>query len=339
MNIPGHDDESRHESVWLLLPWYANGTLEAGERREVDEHLAACSRCREELGRCGDLAAALRSTPESAPSPHPIQLARLVARIEAAEAAPLAAPPADPGEASSSGTAGVRWGGATRGREGAAMPAGGTGDKGAVRPARIGPRLRSLLIATPRPVRFTLAAQLAALLVLTALPFASRLGLHPVSPAASAAAGGASRTFYVTQSAGAEPVAMRPQIRVLFSEAATERQIREMLLRVRGRLVDGPSPLGTYTLEIPATPPAAPAGPAESEAGGATAPTAATARHQAHAGGPAEGPPDSLGIVLTYLRAQPIVRFAEPVAGLPGLATGGAGGAGATPPARRSPQP
>ena len=32
-----------------LLPWYLNRTLEAGEREEVREHLAACERCRQAL--------------------------------------------------------------------------------------------------------------------------------------------------------------------------------------------------------------------------------------------------------------------------------------------------
>src|SRR6202007_1535484 len=76
----------QHESVWLLLPWYANGTLEAAERRLVEDHLAGCADCIEELARCNGLAGALRGGQESAPSPHPIQLERLMERIEAVEA-------------------------------------------------------------------------------------------------------------------------------------------------------------------------------------------------------------------------------------------------------------
>ena len=29
------DEERSHQRVWELLPWYANGTLEPGERRTV----------------------------------------------------------------------------------------------------------------------------------------------------------------------------------------------------------------------------------------------------------------------------------------------------------------
>src|SRR5258708_21310213 len=85
MSDPNCHGQDGHENVWLLLPWYVNGTLEAAERRLVDEHLVGCALCREELGRCRGLSAALRSGEESAPSPHPIQLARLLERVEASE--------------------------------------------------------------------------------------------------------------------------------------------------------------------------------------------------------------------------------------------------------------
>ena len=48
---PGGND---HPDEWL--PWYANGTLEAGRREAVEAHLAACARCRAEL----ELLSALR---------------------------------------------------------------------------------------------------------------------------------------------------------------------------------------------------------------------------------------------------------------------------------------
>src|SRR6266853_1611254 len=77
--------DEQHESVWLLLPWHANGTLETAERRQVEDHLAGCPGCREEMARCNTFAAALRDREEIAPSPHPLQLARLMERIEASE--------------------------------------------------------------------------------------------------------------------------------------------------------------------------------------------------------------------------------------------------------------
>ena len=78
-------DESTHSELQLLLPWYANGTLEESERRSLDEHLAGCADCRVELERCRALGSALALATPPAPAPHPAQLARLLARIERGE--------------------------------------------------------------------------------------------------------------------------------------------------------------------------------------------------------------------------------------------------------------
>lgn len=52
--------EQDHQKAARLLPWYANGTLEATDRREVANHLERCSACREELAFLGDVRAVLR---------------------------------------------------------------------------------------------------------------------------------------------------------------------------------------------------------------------------------------------------------------------------------------
>ncbi len=39
----------KHEDAVELLPWLANGSLDAAERAELTEHLAACATCRREL--------------------------------------------------------------------------------------------------------------------------------------------------------------------------------------------------------------------------------------------------------------------------------------------------
>ncbi len=46
--------------------------------------------------------------------------------------------------------------------------------------------------------------------------------------------------------------ALTIRLRVVFQETASERQIRALVQGVRGRIVDGPTPDGTYILEIPA---------------------------------------------------------------------------------------
>jgi hypothetical protein len=40
---------STHQDVFLLLPWYANGTLTLDEHQRVRQHLAECRACEEEL--------------------------------------------------------------------------------------------------------------------------------------------------------------------------------------------------------------------------------------------------------------------------------------------------
>src|ERR1700726_4436637 len=292
MSDPKHDE--RHDSVWLLLPWYANGTLETAERLLVEDHLAGCPSCREEVARCNGLAAALRDRPEIAPSPHPLQLARLMERLDAPDAG-------DAGDASDAGDAinAIDASEASEAQDASEAAA-------ASRPAAAGARFRkrgaSLLGGTPRLVRWALAGQLAAMVLLaTALAF---------GPARRQPAGAIYRTLSepsvqtasLPATAATATTAVAPQIRVVFVETATAKQMREVLLSTRGRLVDGPSPLGAYTLELPAPAPAAAASPAGGFRGagsGDLAPAPPAPRAS-----PREAAPDSVGIVLAYLRSQ-----------------------------------
>jgi Putative zinc-finger len=318
MSDPKHDE--RHETVWLLLPWYTNGTLETAERLLVEDHLAGCPSCREEMAHCNGLAAALRGRPELAPSPHPLQLARLMERLDAPDA--FAASDAADGIDATDATDAISAINASGASDAiGAIGASGAIDASAAAEARhaadaadAGARFRqrgaSLLGGTPRLVRWALAGQLAALILLaTALAFgparrqpALYRTLSEPSPQAVSPTG----------TAATSATAAAPQIRVVFVEAATAKQMREVLLSTRGHLVDGPSPLGAYTLELPAPAPAVATLPAGGTAAGtgdlAPAPPAPRAS-------PREAAPDSVGIVLAYLRSQPIVRFAEPVAG------------------------
>jgi hypothetical protein len=68
---------------------------------------------------------------------------------------------------------------------------------------------------------------------------------------------------------------------VVFAPETAEREIRRILLAVRGTVVGGPSPLGVYTVRLPADP----------------------------------ADPEPLAVVLDHLRREPHVRFAEEVAG------------------------
>jgi Putative zinc-finger len=359
-----HDE--RHDGVWLLLPWYANGTLETAERQLVEDHLAGCPGCRDELARCNGFAAALRARPEIAPSPHPLQLARLMERLDApdeidaigeidaideidaigetdaidgigttgavcAAGAVSATGPIGPIGASDAAEAGAAGDlhaadgadGASDARDARTARATRTprqpshGSTATVAGARGRQRGASLLGGTPRPVRWALAGQLAALILLAAalaVGPARRFETGPPAPQAAARPAPPARARFVTLSAPAPLVtSAAPQIRVVFAETATEKQMRQVLLSIRGRLVDGPSPLGAYTLELPAPAPAATAPPAGASRGAGTGDAAATT--PAPRAALAEAAPDSVGIVLAYLHAQRIVHFAEPVAG------------------------
>jgi hypothetical protein len=83
---PDSDLDQRHQEVWELLPWYVNRTLEAQELVQVEQHLAQCPACQEEVTRCHHLATAVQLAEEPAPLPSSARLARLMAQIEATEA-------------------------------------------------------------------------------------------------------------------------------------------------------------------------------------------------------------------------------------------------------------
>lgn len=233
----GDRRERLHQRIWELLPWYANGTLPDGERRTVETHLAGCPRCRTELADCQRLGEALRRTDEAAPSVHPAQLSRLLARIEEIEAA-------EPG-----GVSTRIW-------------------RGLGAPLRA---LRSLAEATPPLARGALVAQLVLLIVLAGLLVRWPRGAE--APAAEPA--------YRTLSQDAPaPGAPEPtaRLRLVFAGGTTEREIRDLLLGIRGQIVRGPSPLGVYTVEVPAG-------------------------------------PDPIDKVLEHLRSRPGVSLAEPAVG------------------------
>jgi hypothetical protein len=76
-------EERQHRRIAELLSWYANGTLAAAERQAVEAHAGSCPRCQDELAASAELARAIQGAGETAPSPHPVQLSRLFARIDA----------------------------------------------------------------------------------------------------------------------------------------------------------------------------------------------------------------------------------------------------------------
>jgi Domain of unknown function (DUF4349)/Putative zinc-finger len=65
-----------------LLPFYANGTLEAADRARVEAELATCADCSEELHELQSLGTTLRARAEAAPPPPAHLLDAVLARLD-----------------------------------------------------------------------------------------------------------------------------------------------------------------------------------------------------------------------------------------------------------------
>jgi anti-sigma factor RsiW len=96
-------DSDEHGRAQALLPWAANGTLEAAELAEVEAHLADCARCRADL----EFQRLVRATPV-APPPGDVDRGWLALRARL-EASPTAARPAAAATAPRPRPAGPRW--------------------------------------------------------------------------------------------------------------------------------------------------------------------------------------------------------------------------------------
>ena len=196
--------ERAHQRIWELLPWHVNGSLAERERERVEAHLAACLRCQEEERACRQMAGAVARGGEVAPAPHPVQFQRVLARIEESE---------------------------REERE-------STGGRRLLAP------LRSLVRATPRPLRGALVAQAAVILLLVGF-LAWSMTRPSTAPAALQPA------YRTLSNPDAAPVPTA-RLRVMFSPQATEKEIRDLLHGIHGEITAGPSPSGAYTVEVPA---------------------------------------------------------------------------------------
>jgi putative zinc finger protein len=78
------DERSRHEQVWLLLPWLATGRLSAAEREMAEEHIRRCSTCEQELAVQHLLGNALTEPDRVTYAPGP-SFRKLMDRIDADE--------------------------------------------------------------------------------------------------------------------------------------------------------------------------------------------------------------------------------------------------------------
>ena len=88
-----------HAEAWALLPWLANGRIQASDREWVEAHLAQCAECRGELVAQRKVASEMNGqmyrenyrgiSPEAAATAEHDSFNKLWARIEASESAAL----------------------------------------------------------------------------------------------------------------------------------------------------------------------------------------------------------------------------------------------------------
>jgi hypothetical protein len=82
---PDRPGAARHDEIWALLAWYANGTLGKEEESGVTAHLAVCVECREELARCQALSAAVKASTQPTWAPSRAHWARVSSALDDAE--------------------------------------------------------------------------------------------------------------------------------------------------------------------------------------------------------------------------------------------------------------
>lgn len=103
-----------HAEAWALLPWLANGRIEAVDREWVEAHVATCAECRAEAAAQRMVATQMNrdgaQLPDSAATDEQRSFSKLWARIEASESAavPLTGSTAA-AHGAARGSRAVRW--------------------------------------------------------------------------------------------------------------------------------------------------------------------------------------------------------------------------------------
>ena len=100
-----------HAEAWALLPWLANGRIQASDREWVEAHVAGCEECRAEVAAQRMMASTMHrgATPEAAANDEQRSFNRLWARIEASESASPASVAASDARPTMRSSRTVRW--------------------------------------------------------------------------------------------------------------------------------------------------------------------------------------------------------------------------------------
>jgi anti-sigma factor RsiW len=181
-------DDPAHAEASALLPWCANGTLDAHERSSVERHVTECVACRRDLAELTRLQEAVQ---EHEDLDIPESLDRMHALLDT---------------------------GSRRG------------------PRAIG-GLKDKWDSLPLWARVCLTTQSGVLVLLLAVMLLGR----PADPQYYRALGAAP-----ARAPGADRVV------VVFASGTAEQTMRQAILRVKARVVDGPNAAGAYTLQLPA---------------------------------------------------------------------------------------
>jgi hypothetical protein len=100
-----------HAEAWALLPFLANGRIQASDREWVEAHVVGCEECRAELATQRIMATAMNrgATPETEATDEQRSFNRLWARIEASESASPASGAASEARPTMRTSRTVRW--------------------------------------------------------------------------------------------------------------------------------------------------------------------------------------------------------------------------------------
>ena len=202
MNIQQSSAYSNHDEIWLLIPWYANGSLEGSDHDRVKAHLQVCLVCRRELASQAMLAKHLEHTPSVEISYKP-SFERLMSRIHEEE--------------------GLRAK-ANRNRQ--------THGKS--------PWLaqwKNSLIANFTPKHLIPVFATGLLAIALALLF----GRPPLNEI---------KTYHTVANPNNLNRFNANDIRVIFAEQVTGQEIGKLIGSIGGSIVDGPSPVGAYTVRV-----------------------------------------------------------------------------------------
>lgn len=213
-------DNRSHQEIQDLLPWYVNETLTTVEREPIDAHLSQCSICLAELNNLQDLRSAVKVSNERLRFPGEAQIDIVAARVEQFESQR------------------ARW--------------------------TILARFSGWWASLPTLSRRAFAAQAVALMVLAALSVALIIRARNLEAAAlqerkradvneSLLAQEKERAIEYQALSGGQRSDAWPGIKitVVFRESATEKEIRELLLSIKGAaIVSGPSPARFYVVGI-----------------------------------------------------------------------------------------